>query len=138
MKSITTLDSGGFEPVAAEHKVQLELLSALQHALAQEPAQVTAILEQLIAYTNAHFMSEQLLMRLYAYPYYEFHSQDHDRLMEQVQELHGRYRAGDMEALGQAGAVLKDWLLEHIQGLDHGLEDYLRRHAPPAPPGASH
>ncbi len=124
-------DSPGFEPVAAEHKVQIELLTALRRALEQgrERALVEGILEQLVSYTNAHFMSEQLLMRLYAYPYFESHDQDHDRLMEQVQDLQARYRGGDVDLTLQAGATLRDGLIDHIEGLDRGLEDYLLRHA---------
>ncbi len=119
----------GVESLDAEHKVQVGLMIALQQALEQgrEQAMMDEILDQLVAYTNAHFMSEQLLMRLYAYPYYESHTEEHDRLIEQVQALQERYRAGDLQMTLQTSAVLKEWLLNHIEGLDHGLGDYLSR-----------
>ncbi|MFO1434269.1 MAG: bacteriohemerythrin [Candidatus Competibacteraceae bacterium] len=111
----------------SEHEVQVELINALRQAVeqGQKGAVVDEILDQLIAYTNAHFMSEQLLMRLYAYPFYESHTQEHDRLIEQVQNLQEHYRAGDMTMTLQASSALREWLLDHIKGLDHGLGMYL-------------
>jgi len=128
--SLTTDNCGvGVESLDSEHKVQVELVNALQQAVeqGQRGALVDEILDQLIAYTNAHFMSEQLLMRLYAYPFYESHIQEHDRLIEQVQSLQERYRAGDMTMTLQTGSVLREWLLDHIKGLDYGLGNYLNR-----------
>ena len=117
------------EALNSEHEVQVELINALQQAVeqGQKGAVVDEILDQLIAYTNAHFMSEQLLMRLYAYPFYESHTQEHDRLIEQVQNLQEHYRAGDMAMTLQTSSALREWLLDHIKGLDHGLGKYLNQ-----------
>jgi hemerythrin len=126
---LATSPSVSVESLDAEHRVQLGLITALQQALEQgsERPVVDEILDQLVAYTNAHFMSEQLLMRLYAYPYYESHTQEHDHLIEQVQALQERYQARDLQMTLQTSAVLKEWLLSHIEGLDHGLRDYLSK-----------
>ena len=117
------------EALNSEHEVQVELINALQQAVeqGQKGAVVDEILDQLIAYTNAHFMSEQLLMRLYAYPFYESHTPEHDRLIEQVQNLQEHYRAGDMAMTLQTSSALREWLLDHIKGLDHGLGQYLHQ-----------
>ena len=126
--SLTTDNcSVGFEALDSEHAVQIELINALRQAVeqGQKGALIDEILDQLIACTNAHFMSEQLLMRLYAYPFYELHIQEHDHLIEQVQSLQERYRAGDMAMTLQTGSTLREWLLDHIKGLDYGLGAYL-------------
>ena len=53
-----------------EHQVQMGLLLGLEQGLAlgKSREQLLSILYQLVDYTNVHFMSEQMLMRLYAYP----------------------------------------------------------------------
>ncbi len=86
---MTTSDSwqhldNGADNIDAEHRVQLGLIDALRDAVRQgdKRAVVGEILDQLIAYSELHFVSEQLLMRLYAYPDYEDHSQDHEALIE--------------------------------------------------------
>ena len=119
----------GCASLDTEHDLQVELVNALRQAVeqGQKGAVVDEILDQLIAYTNAHFMSEQLLMRLYAYPFYESHTQEHDRLIEQVQSLQERYRAGDMAMTLQTSSALREWLLDHIKGLDYGLGKYLNQ-----------
>jgi hemerythrin len=43
----------------------------------QDAAGVGEILDHLIAYSEAHFMSEELLMRLKSYDDYEDHVEDH-------------------------------------------------------------
>ena len=76
----------------AEHRVQLELLQGLQEALAgggEDRTESAARLKQLLEYSEAHFLSEQLLMRLHAYPAYEEHVQEHDRLIGTLRTLRG-------------------------------------------------
>ncbi len=135
--SLTT-DNGsvGFEALDSEHEVQIELINALRQAVeqGQKGALIDEILDQLIAYTNAHFMSEQLLMRLYAYPFYESHTQEHDHLIEQVQSLQERCRAGDIAMTLQTGSALREWLLDHIKGLDYSLGSYLNKQDSFLPP----
>ena len=57
-----------------EHRLQMGLIHALEEALraGQPRDETTKILSQLYEYTNAHFLAENLLMRLYAYPEYGF------------------------------------------------------------------
>jgi len=130
MFSLDDSIEAGFAELDAEHKVQVGLVAALCQALAQgqDQAAVDEILDRLVSYTDAHFMAEQLLMRLYNYPHYEAHVQEHDRLVEQVTALQKQYRAGEIDASLTVGDALKDWLLMHIKGSDQALGDYLSRH----------
>lgn len=62
-----------------EHEIQLGLLRALCTAAGEnrDAAVVGEILERLISYSEAHFLSEELLMRLNSYDDYEDHVDDH-------------------------------------------------------------
>lgn len=90
-----------------------------------------AILDQLVAYTAVHFMAEQLLMRLHGYSGFDAHQQEHDRLIEQVQELQQRFRSGDMTLTLATIDSLEAWLVGHIHGMDQALSAFLN-HLPGA------
>lgn len=122
--------SVGLPELDGEHSVQMGLLTALRQAVVanQDTSSANTILEQLSAYTNAHFMAEQLLMRLHAYPHYEDHQQEHDRLVEQMQVLQRAQTAGEVELTLEATDALGEWLLRHTQGSDRKLGRYLLEH----------
>ena len=119
--------------VAAEHRVQLELLHALQETLAGGDADRSAsggLLKQLLDYSEAHFLSEQLLMRLYAYPAYEDHVQEHDRLIGDLRDLSVAWAEGEAEAAGTLLVKVEEWLLIHMNTTDKALEGYLAENGP--------
>jgi hemerythrin len=118
-----------FAALDGEHQVQVDLVEALRQAVAEnrEPAAIAQILEQLNSYTNAHCMAEQLLMRLHAYPEYENHLQEHDRMVEQMQELQRRYHAGELALTLELCASFKLWLIGHIRSTDRALAVFLRQ-----------
>jgi hemerythrin len=119
--------------VAAEHRVQLELLHALQATLAGAAADRSAtggLLKQLLDYSEAHFLSEQLLMRLYAYPAYEDHVQEHDRLIGDLRDLSVAWAVGEAEAAGTLLVKVEEWLLIHMNTTDKALEGYLAENGP--------
>jgi hemerythrin len=117
--------------VEAEHRIQLQLVRALRQALAgQDRAASHALLEQLLGYSDAHFLSEKLLMRLHAYPAYEHHVQEHDRLVDELQALAASVQGGDAESLSQLLPRVEEWLLRHMQTTDLALEAFLAEQAP--------
>jgi len=117
----------------AEHRVQRELLRRLQETLAQGDEERSAsgdLLGQLLDYSEAHFLSEQLLMRLHSYPAYEEHVQEHDRLIETLRTLSEDWARGGGEATGNLLRRVEDWLLTHMRTTDEALAAYLAEHGP--------
>lgn len=45
---------------------------------------VLVLMDQLEIFANAHFLAEQHLMRLHAYPGFESHEVEHDRLIAEI------------------------------------------------------
>jgi len=117
----------GFDQIDGEHRVQVGLLSALRHAVTVGRAEkeVKEILEQLIDYTKVHFMSEELLMRLYQYPHYEAHVAEHDRMVEQIEQARERYRGGDAATTTKSLDSALVGLVGHIGSSDRTLGGYL-------------
>ena len=120
----------------AEHQVQLGLVRALKEALEAGPddpasGAVPALLRRLVDYSDAHFLSEQLLMRLYAYPAYSDHVLEHDRLIGELRGLAESWEKGGGDAAGLVGRVER-WLLTHMATADKALEAYLAEQGPGA------
>ena len=115
-----------------EHRVQLELLRALKEALgrSEERAAASALLAQLLEYSDAHFLSEQLLMRLYAYPAYEDHVGEHDRLVDELRAMADSWEKGEGEAAGRLLQRVEEWLVTHMSTTDQALEAYQAEHVP--------
>ena len=116
------------ETVDGEHKMQIELIEALQSNLkAPEQGPGAAILmEQLQSFCSAHFMSEELLMRLCSYPDYDDHVADHERTIETLATIAPTI-AGDAVAAGEKLGEIKEFLSAHIRSRDAAFTDYYRR-----------
>ncbi len=126
MTDSTTADSCKLQ-MDNEHKVQIGLMTALAESvkLGKPSGELSEIVSQLIEYTNVHFLSEQLLMRLYSYPNLDVHEAEHDRLMEQARVLEQAVLSGDT-LLGAAELdKLRAWLMNHIERMDRGFHLYI-------------
>ena len=112
-----------------EHDEQIKLLSAFGDAVSrqQSMAELEEICKQLMDYTSTHFLSEQLLMRMYAYPDYEQHEQRHTRLMERIGTLQESLADGDRDRMLTTVQHLRDGILGHIEQDDAALAHYLQQ-----------
>lgn len=111
-----------------EHEIQLGLLRALCAAAGEnrDAAVVGEILERLIAYSEAHFMSEELLMRLNSYDDYEDHVDDHAYMLDTLRILASRHAAGDSELIAGGAAEALAFIGNHIATRDRRFTDSLR------------
>ncbi|CAA7627058.1 putative Hemerythrin-like metal-binding protein [Candidatus Terasakiella magnetica] len=115
-----------------EHRIQMRLIVALEQALARgfPEDEVSTILDRLTQYSNIHFMSEQLLMRLHSYPDQGCHEDAHDELIEQLQRV--RQSVGSQPPSPSSANILllKQWLLNHIRSHDRAFELFLEMSDP--------
>ena len=118
-----------------EHKVQIDLIRAVEQGLVAGKSRIEllSLLEQLVEYTNVNFMSEQLLMRLYAYPEIGAHEAIHDRLMEQARRVITDFSGDELSSVSAELLLLKQWLLDHIRTDDYAFFVHLSSQSPPLP-----
>lgn len=116
----------GVDAIDKEHHLQVALLDEIARAIdGQQPAPtVVELLDQLIEYTNAHFLAEQLMMRLHAYPLYAAHVAEHDALLADARRLRDAVARGDSEAARPLVDALARWLTTHIRGMDRTYADF--------------
>lgn len=110
-----------------EHRVQIGLMTAFRDAIGggQGAAEADEILDQLLDYSKMHFMSEQLLMRLYEYDDYEGHVADHDRMLQEMEAMRDNYRNGEGPFDRETVDALIRGLTAHIRRTDEALGRYL-------------
>lgn len=117
----------GVDEMDREHALELQIVRSIQTALASgDRSEVPQLLEQLEDFTNAHFLAEQLLMRLHSYPGFEAHQREHDDLMEELKGLGQSLLADDSADPASAAENLERWLITHIQSEDQALAVYLK------------
>ena len=131
----TTEGAPSAENVTVEHDIQLQLLGAVEQAVRQgiDVDDVMALLDQLIEYTNVHFHSEEMMMRLYAFPQYDAHRAEHADLMDQVRAIRDGFAEEGEADLLETVSALRGWLQRHMHGKDRGFETFLNRLAESPP-----
>ncbi len=109
-----------------EHLVQLGLADAVVQAVdhAAPAEEIAQLVSQFVDYTELHFASEQLLMRLHAYPDYAEHVADHEAIVEQLQALRETAAPVTLEHARR----IKGQMLGHIRNRDAALHAYLDEH----------
>ena len=117
-----------------EHDLQLQMMDALAESIEKggdfSPARY--VLDQFIEFSDMHFLSEQLVMRLHNYPGYERHLEEHMGLMKKVREIRDSVVRGDQKLSRELVEGLRDWLLNHIATKDVAFGEFLKskeRHA---------
>jgi hemerythrin len=82
------------------------------------------VLNELVEYTKMHFAAEEKIMQEQAYPGFLAHLSEHTRLTSKVIEYQQEFIKGGAISV-QLSMFLKDWLINHIQGVDKKYSPYL-------------
>jgi hemerythrin len=113
----------GVDSMDTEHRLQVSLVNALEELLRRgdDPALTERTLAQLVDFTRVHFLSEELMMRLYAYPQHDAHKLEHGRLTEQVGEIQRHLTQGEPQPALELIDALHRWLAGHIRTMDRAF-----------------
>ena len=102
-----------------EHQRLIDIINNLYAAMrsGRSKEAIGSILDELVDYTKTHFSHEEQLMQQANYEGLAEQKRAHEALVSQLNEILDKYRSGT--ALGQEIMnFLKNWLINHIQGLD--------------------
>ncbi len=112
--------SVGIARIDAQHQRLVDLINDLHAAMVGGEAKsaLEKILDGLAAYAVSHFATEEQLMRKFAYPSFEQHKAEHDKLMVQVRFLQDKSRAKTTTLSLEVMTFLKRWLIGHIANVD--------------------
>jgi hemerythrin len=129
MSSISDFNAASNAETDREHEVQLGLLRALCAAVGEnrDAAVVGEILDRLISYSEAHFMSEELLMRLKSHDDYEDHVDDHVYMLDTLRAIAARHAAGDVTLIAGEATDALAVIGNHIATRDRRFADSVRK-----------
>lgn len=129
MSTISDFNTAAQAGIDREHEVQLSLLRTLCQAICEQrsTSEVAQLLEQFSAYCEAHFVSEELIMRQHSFEEYEDHADDHCHMMDLLRVI-----ATDCETAGTAGLKASTeaalaFIENHISTRDKRFADFLQR-----------
>lgn len=89
-------------------------------------------LEEISAHVQAHFESEESILREYAYPGAEEHARIHASLIQQVGALLKQHREGKLKPTAIFSFLLDDVVTGHLLKEDIRFFPHLKQKAPPA------
>ena len=139
MKLITLDDSLklNIPEIDSQHETLIRLINRLHETMLQgaDRAALDELLSQLLEHTRTHFAYEEQLMSQYEYPEYAAHKSEHNSLMQQLSDLAGRYKDGELLLSFAVVLELKGWATVHIEKFDMPLGVFLhnRNNANTAP-----
>jgi len=123
--------------IDSQHKALIGLINQLHQTMLQgaDKATLDGLLSQLLEHTRTHFAYEEQLMSQHGYPGYEAHKSEHNRLLQHLEDLAGRYTNGDLLLSFAVMLELKGWAVVHIEKSDKPLGAFLgnRKGADAAP-----
>lgn len=110
-----------------QHKALVELINELHHAMITRTGkeQLGTILSGLIKYTQGHFKTEEGLMQSNQYPDYIHHKAEHDAFTKKALDFQSKFQTNEIGLTIEVMDFLKDWLIQHIMGVDKRYAPFL-------------
>ena len=121
----------GNELIDNEHKELIDRVNKLVESCENGKEKVTAVktLDFLMDYTEFHFSDEEKLQQEGGYDKLEQHKGQHEDFKKSVDELRQMLEEeeGPTDAFVQAvNKNISQWLVNHIQGWDKAVAEYIR------------
>jgi len=106
--------------IDTQHKGLIGLINDLHAAMMEGRAKqvLSRIVDDLIEYTEQHFVYEESMLRQRGYSALVEHQELHKSLAAQAYELRDKFRAGDLTVTSETMQFLKGWLTNHILSAD--------------------
>lgn len=123
--------SVGFAPMDEDHKQLAGLLNDLDDAVVagRGTDALAPLLNDLIDHTALHFRHEEKLMQAHGDPEYIAHKIEHEKLLRIASEMQTQFRNGDTDVTNELLPFLREWLIDHILGIDAKTARFLAENA---------
>jgi hemerythrin-like metal-binding protein len=106
------------------HQEFAELLNRLADA---PEAELTQVMDEFIAHTEAHFAQEQKWMEEAQFPPLHCHVREHEGVLEITREVRKRVAAGETHLAGVLAKAVAEWFADHAKSMDAVLAIFLKQ-----------
>jgi len=115
------------EQLDEQHRELVDIINELHNSMKAGTGRdlLRTTLDRLVSYTSNHFLAEEQLMAIHAYPDAAEHKYAHESLMSQVVELQHMFKSGKTILTLDILLFLRDWLTGHIQVVDKKFGAFL-------------
>ncbi|HJV48877.1 MAG TPA: bacteriohemerythrin [Geothrix sp.] len=122
----------GDAEIDAQHQKLFEFVNGFDDVIPMGMTdELSRILDDLIAFTVAHFTYEEARFREAGFPKADEHEQMHRELLLQVRDLRSRMKVGGHVGAKSIVHFLADWLTSHIMREDMEFKPYLAKRPDP-------
>lgn len=117
----------GNAAVDQEHQLLIKQINQLydQFDLPMDSIAIEAMLADIQADISTHFALEELLMQEAGYAEFETHRQDHERLLDQIQDMIFHFTEDPDSGKELLASRMSDWFGHHFKGFDARLHNQL-------------
>lgn len=119
--------SVGLASVDKQHKKLVDLINELGSAMLKRKAneELGKIINQLFEYSQIHFSYEEDLFDQYDYPEKVEHILKHREFISKTADFKMDFESGKLMLSMKVMEFLKDWLINHINGIDKKYAPFL-------------
>lgn len=124
--------SVGVESLDKDHMHLLDLFNELLSSgiVNRSKDDLSKLLTELADYTQHHFSREEQCMADAGYPGLETHKEAHRYFIDEIARQKAEFEEGDAVMLRiDLILLLKEWLMEHIQGTDKKYSPFMTKAA---------
>ncbi|HVZ82229.1 MAG TPA: bacteriohemerythrin [Terracidiphilus sp.] len=111
------MECAGIESLESDHLKMMALANELHDSVCAHaaPEAVAALIDQLAAYTEAHFACEEKLLVQMGSPDAAEHRHEHENMSAWIAEMRMRLKCGSLPVASiEVVGYLRDWILEHV------------------------
>ncbi len=117
----------GIQDVDTEHQELIGLINSLYESMSNDRSKETILqfLGDIHAKTSAHFALEEKIMREQNYTHYSEHKDEHEQLLDDINDIMDQYEFNEGFDEGRLKGVLAIWFSGHFKNQDARLHKML-------------
>lgn len=118
----------GIQLIDDQHKSLCALINGLHSAMVNRDSDTVLqkLIRSLKEYTILHFNTEEQYFEHSKYPDVAKHKGVHRKFEQKIQDFENDFNSGTATVSMDLLNFLKDWLIHHIEGTDHGYVKYVQ------------